>query len=529
MILPHSFGAASPKLTFNRATWNPADKASSVTLSNGDLLYTSAGNEGVRSTVSVTTGKWYWEHRCGSITGIGVVTVNTPLGALYTTEAILYFSTNAIYRNGAFYAQPGAIATNDVVGIALDVDARTVQFYKNNTLLGTYPVAATGALFAGGSYNNTGVTNFGATAFTYAPPAGYNAGLYVYTAPELAGISRAVWNPDDRYADVTLSNVNLSASAPSAGGVRSTVSVSTGKWYWEVRVVATSGGGMVGVANALAPTNTMHNTYNGLYYYISGDVYTNGTAAYTFVGYAVNDILGFALDADAKTMGIYKNNTLVGTVSLSAMPGPYFASLSHYITGTANFGATTLVYAPPAGYTPGLYEIVAPVDNSRARWSATDKSAVVTLSGGNLTAAISSTGMVKSTISKATDNWYWEVKVNTVGGCVIGIATSAAALTAPPGSVAGSIGIRANGQLWIDGVQSLTFAALTANCIVGVSHNAGGMRFSVNGADQGGFGKPNGDYFAAVGSNGSATNVTANFGATALTYAHSGYNDGLYL
>lgn len=45
------------------ATWNPADKAALVTLSNGNLTAESSTTNwrSARSTISKTSGKWYWE------------------------------------------------------------------------------------------------------------------------------------------------------------------------------------------------------------------------------------------------------------------------------------------------------------------------------------------------------------------------------------------------------------------------------------------------------------------------------------
>src|SRR5665648_273341 len=48
----------------NPVTWNPLDKGSNVTLSNGNLtLFASLGwnNGNVRATKGISSGKWYWE------------------------------------------------------------------------------------------------------------------------------------------------------------------------------------------------------------------------------------------------------------------------------------------------------------------------------------------------------------------------------------------------------------------------------------------------------------------------------------
>ncbi len=54
-------------------TWNPSDKSTNVTLSNGNLTYlktAAATHDGTcRATISKATGKWYWEVLIVNIAG----------------------------------------------------------------------------------------------------------------------------------------------------------------------------------------------------------------------------------------------------------------------------------------------------------------------------------------------------------------------------------------------------------------------------------------------------------------------------
>lgn len=45
------------------ATWNPADKGANITLSGGNLTATTSAFawDAVRTTISKSTGKWYFE------------------------------------------------------------------------------------------------------------------------------------------------------------------------------------------------------------------------------------------------------------------------------------------------------------------------------------------------------------------------------------------------------------------------------------------------------------------------------------
>ena len=64
----------------------------------------------------------------------------------------------------------------------------------------------------------------------------------------------ATWNPSDKDASVTLSGGNLVASSTSASwaAVRSTISKSSGKWYWEYTVTAIGNGHTQGIGNSSA-------------------------------------------------------------------------------------------------------------------------------------------------------------------------------------------------------------------------------------------------------------------------------------
>jgi hypothetical protein len=171
------------------ATWNPSDKGTNISLSGSNLIATLNGAGLVRSTIGKSSGKWYWEvswnTSSASQIGTGVATASAGLNAYLGNDVSGYgYYGNAITRNNGGTAAYGAsYATGDVIGVALDMDAGTLTFYKNNVsqgvaysgLSGTfYPsVGATGATSA-----HTATVNFGATAFTYSPPAGYNAGVF---------------------------------------------------------------------------------------------------------------------------------------------------------------------------------------------------------------------------------------------------------------------------------------------------------------------------------------------------------------
>lgn len=170
------------------ATWNPSDKDASFTLSGGDL---TAANDGsgfaiCRANTGVSTGKWYWE-----------ITINTlgssKIGIAKSTESLSnYLGSGA---GGYSYADNGDIWNNgsnttlcscpqtagDVVGIKLDLNAGTIEFLLNNTSLGVAFTGLSGTFYpavSGGFSVSDYTANFGASAFVYSVPSGYNAGVY---------------------------------------------------------------------------------------------------------------------------------------------------------------------------------------------------------------------------------------------------------------------------------------------------------------------------------------------------------------
>jgi hypothetical protein len=171
----------------NYATWNPSDKSPEVSLSGGDLLATStsANNESVRSTLGKSSGKWYWEITIttGTFGHIGVATSSEPLDNLpigTTTAGWAYRSDAVKVTNNTATVYGATYTTNDVIGVALDMDNGTLTFYKNGASQGQAFTGLTGTVYPAGTVG-AGTTavqtaNFGASALT--PPAGFAAGMY---------------------------------------------------------------------------------------------------------------------------------------------------------------------------------------------------------------------------------------------------------------------------------------------------------------------------------------------------------------
>lgn len=178
------------------ATWNPSDKSANITLSGSNLIATCDGTawfRWVRSTISQTSGKYYWEYTITTWVGwVSVLSVgigkSTATLSNYVGQDANWWGwyndgTSSIIRNNATsLSTPAAFAQGDIIGIALDLTASTVAFYKNNTLIYTTGATVSGTLFAMVScYNLASVTANFWPSLTYSPPAGFNAGLYTGT------------------------------------------------------------------------------------------------------------------------------------------------------------------------------------------------------------------------------------------------------------------------------------------------------------------------------------------------------------
>jgi hypothetical protein len=181
-------------LASNYAVLNPLADGGG-TLSGGNLNMLGASSAwGTRlSTIAVSSGKWYCEitPTSGSSTqGImfGISNfITLPSGHLGTgsTSYGYYGADGALNSNGSSTPAFGAtIADNDVVGIALDLTAGTLEYYKNNVKQGTTITGISGEFYFGVSCYGTATAsiNFGQRPFAYTPPSGFK-NLNTYNLP----------------------------------------------------------------------------------------------------------------------------------------------------------------------------------------------------------------------------------------------------------------------------------------------------------------------------------------------------------
>jgi len=153
----------------------------------------------------------------------------------------------------------------------------------------------------------------------------------------------------------TLSNGNLEYSNASGntGTSKSTIAMTSGKWYCECVPTLNGDISLPGILNKSNGDNYTYYAFTGNSFYIPGSGGLS-QAAYG-ASYSNNDVVGIAYDADSGDLTFYKNGTSQGVIS-TGFGGDlvvyYFSdgSSNALVEGTVNFGQRPFAYAAPSGY-----------------------------------------------------------------------------------------------------------------------------------------------------------------------------------
>jgi len=176
----------------NYATLNPLNVFSSPSIANGNLETSTSGTsvwKNVQATIGMSSDKFYWESTMsggGTYYCVGVA-IPTKVDSTYSTgEYGIWVYDGRGYKIGeggsSSTAYGATYGSGDVIGIALDLTAGTITFYKNGTSQGVaFSTGLTGVTVLpqfGVYYNgstNTQIVNFGQRAFAYTAPSGFKA------------------------------------------------------------------------------------------------------------------------------------------------------------------------------------------------------------------------------------------------------------------------------------------------------------------------------------------------------------------
>ena len=175
-------------------------------------------------------------------------------------------------------------------------------------------------------------------------------------------------------------------SGGDSGSFAGAIAPTTGKYYWEVKIVNANNSRRIGIVRSDA-TNTNSSTgfqiggasgsttiwtasYDGGNgYIIHRDGVTRTQLGTTYATYTTNDIIGVAVDCDNYTITWYKNNTLIYALSLNAtyFEGGVFPANRHdtnqtlsYNFGNGVFGTTAVASAGTNASGNGIFEYDVP-------------------------------------------------------------------------------------------------------------------------------------------------------------------------
>lgn len=179
-------------------TWNPSDKSANITLTNSNLTATlsvSSAN-GVRSTTSNSSGKWYFEITATNISAstfrVGFANATQSLTALFGASANsgAYIANNGNFDiNASVIGSSASWTTGAVLRIAVDFTNKLVWLavgggnWNNsgtaNPATGTggfsLSTLSAGPYFIGFSGNaNTNAATMDPTGAAFGPPSGFS-------------------------------------------------------------------------------------------------------------------------------------------------------------------------------------------------------------------------------------------------------------------------------------------------------------------------------------------------------------------
>ena len=181
---PTNYEAGSGNNGGNYATLNPLNKHnSSDTISNGNLEASWSGGSACLqpSTLGFSSGKYYFEFSpgiSGSI-GTGVVGIRRSDSRNYDND-YSYLGNGNKLSNGSASSYGASYTDGDIIGVAVDMDAGTINFYKNGSDQGQAFSGISGTYtFYQGTYGGSSAggyaVNFGQRPFAYTPPTGYKS------------------------------------------------------------------------------------------------------------------------------------------------------------------------------------------------------------------------------------------------------------------------------------------------------------------------------------------------------------------
>ena len=282
-----------------------------------------------------------------NVAGTSVLTFQNSTNIDNSSNAFTLTATGSVPD---YVAYPFSAGQNNAVGLGADSSGAANHWIPNN--ISTIVDSTCDTMF-------DSPTDYG----TDTGAGGEVGGNYC----TLNGNSRA-------YTDITVANAGLQATFGSATGwelIPGTISMTTGKWYWECSVSQVAGYGeavgLIDDSDTFVGGGLNYCGYRALGYGWAGhdNAFRHNNVSLASPGtYAANDILGCAYDADTRKFWVRVNNgawVLSGNPSTGANPiavldAPrgygYYPACSGYnsTVATINFGQRPFAYTAPTGF-----------------------------------------------------------------------------------------------------------------------------------------------------------------------------------
>jgi hypothetical protein len=403
-----NFAVGNPLAAQLASGWNIA------TMQAGNLNWGSAAdnqNKVGMATMSMTSGKYYWEVTIGS----NFPATSTFLGITKENQQSVSKSTGVYYRNdgqkvidATSSAYGASYTSGDVIGLAYDATAGTLVCYKNNSSQGTLYSSGTGFSWiptmscdnAGSGVTYFNNINFGQRPFAYTPPSGYvslntfnlptstivkgntvmDANLWTGDGTAKTIVNSAAFKPDFvwiKQRSGTASHV-LTDSVRGAGYTLQSNGTDAEIYFTTVLTSFNSNGFSVG---ASGNTGTNGSTYVGWQWQAgqgTNTTNTNGTITSTV---SVNASAGFSIVT-------YTGTGSPGTIGHGLGVTPTFI-----IVKKRNNTSDWCVYSSAIGNTGAvLLNLTSATDTTSAYWNnTTPTSSVFTVNNANNTNFASAT------------------------------------------------------------------------------------------------------------------------------------------
>ena len=348
---------------------NPLKSAAAPTA--GNLQVASPQVYGSRATMAVSSGKWYWEVTATTTTSfstIGVLPATIPLtvdAASTSSSCSAYYVSGSKSLNGTFTAYGASWTTGDIIGVALDCDSNTIQFYKNNAAQGSFSLyTSTGTEVqpfvcdennAGSVFN----INFGQRPFTYTPPSGFKS-LNTYnipapTIPNGAAYMAATTYTGNGTTSTVTNTVNGTAMQPDLVWVKSR-SLGTTNESYHFLVDSVRGLYAGAVYNYLNSNTTAYqnnsganvpSSYGGVTTLNSNGFSVTGAGSGTYTNQNAATYVGWQWKANGATTVTNTSGSIPSTVSANTTNG------FSIVTWIGNNSAATIGHG--LGVAPAMY------------------------------------------------------------------------------------------------------------------------------------------------------------------------------